>query len=235
MVVDVADFALRERLAKFFGQASRSLDSETQRRAGAGQIDSERLGRFLVQLRGPLERTEGAACANPWLTAGLGHDEVRVSSVLAALWDRNQYGNQGRAFLARFLARAGEGFPDEAELTAGYRVQTEHCLNGAVADRVDITVETRSSIIGIEVKIYAGEGESQLPRYAAAIATRARLTRRAAHRVIFLSPYTPKGGTDGIGVVTWRAVAETAAQANRSSYAGWLISQFGEYCRLLGS
>jgi hypothetical protein len=235
MAEDLTNDALRQRLDRFFGQARRPLGSAARKQAVAQKPDGERFGRFITQLRDPLDRAGAAACANPWLIAGLGHDEVRVSFVLAALWDRNQYGNEGRAFLSRFLARAGGGFPGEAELAEGYKVQTEHCLNGAVADRVDITVETRSSITGIEVKIYAGEGENQLARYAAAIATRARLTRRGAHRVIFLSPYTPQGGADGIGVVTWRAVAETAAQANRSSHAGWLISQFGEYCRSLGS
>lgn len=235
MAVDASEFPLRQRLETFFEQAHHSLCIELQKSALAPKLDGEKFGHFIGKLRDGLERAASEACSNPWLTAGLGHDEVRVSSVLAALWDRNQYGNEGRAFLARFLARAGSGFPDEAELADGYKVQTEHCLNGAVADRVDITVETSTSIVGIEVKIYAGEGENQLPRYAAAIATRARLTRREVHRIIFLSPYAPGGGANGIGVVTWRAVAEAAAQANRSSPAGWLISQFGEYCCSLGS
>ena len=64
------------------------------------------------------------------------------------------------------------GLPDEAELALGYSVQTEHCLNGSGADRVDITVETQDAIVGIELKIFAGEGEAQLARYVAAIEVR---------------------------------------------------------------
>jgi hypothetical protein len=188
--------ALRHRREAFFRQAKPALRVELPEEARSLPIDRERLSRFVESLRAPLESAETRACANPWLTAGLGHDEVRVSAVLAALWDRHRYGDEAREFLTRFFACAGSGFPNEAELAAGYRVQTEHCLNGEVTERVDITVETHRSIIGIEVKIYAKEGEQQLPRYVAALATRARLMRRDRHKTIFLSPYAPNGQVD---------------------------------------
>lgn len=229
------DSSLHQRLAHFFEQARPYLSKEAEEEAPHFKIDRERFVRFVKKLRAPLDSAGARAFTNPWLAAGLGHDELRVCAVLAALWDRRRYGDEARAFLTRFFDRVGTGFPDEAELANGYRVQTEHCLNGAVADRVDITVETRSSIVGIEVKILAGEGKNQLLRYVAAIGSRARLMRRTKHNVIFLSPYAPKGEADGVAKVTWRTVADAAVQADQGTHAGWLIGQFGEYCQSLGS
>jgi hypothetical protein len=235
MAKEMIDNGLCQRLAHYFEQARPPFCRGAEEEAPHLQIDRDRFVRFVKQLRAPLNNAEARACTNPWVAAGLGHDELRVCAVLAALWDRRRYGDEARAFLTRIFDRAGTGFPDDAELANGYRVQTEHCLNGTVADRVDITVETSSSIVGIEVKIFAGEGENQLPRYVAAIGSRARLMRRADHHVIFLPPYSPKGESDKISKVTWRTVAEAAAQADQGTHAGWLIGQFGEYCRSLGS
>jgi len=235
MTEDAIDSRLHRRLTRFFEQARLPLRRDVADETPDLSIDCERFERFIERLRAPLDSAEARACTNPWRTAGLGCDEVRVSAALATLWDRRRYGDEARLFLARFLARAGSGFPDETELADGYRVQTEHCLNGTIADRVDITVETRSSIVGIEVKIYAGEGENQLSRYVAAIRTRAQLMRRTRHKVIFLSPYPPKGEADEVAKVDWQTVGEVAAQADQGTRAGWLIAQFGEYCRSLGS
>ena len=229
------EFGERQRLAEFFEQAHPLLPKEPDDATLGHKLDAKRLQRFIEQVRAPLYSAAARVCANPWRTAGLGYDEVRISAALAALWDRRRHGDEARAFLARFLAGASDGLPDEAELAEGYQVQTEHRLNGDGADRVDITVETRSSIVGIEVKIHAGEGENQLSRYVAAIETRARLMRRARHGVIFLSPYSPKGEAGQVATITWRTVGELAAQADQRSYSGWLIGQFGEYCRSLGS
>jgi hypothetical protein len=229
------DSRLFQQLGRFLDQARPLLRGESTVAEFTPGIDQERLARFVERLRGPLDSARAESCANPWLTAGLGHDEVRVSAVLAALWDRRRYGDEARSFLARFFAAAGTGYPDEVELANGYRIQTEHCLNGAVTERVDITVETCWSIVGIEVKIYADEGDNQLGRYVTAIATRARLMQRPKHKVIFLSPYHPKVNSEQVGKVNWRTVAQIAAQADQTSSAGWLIGQFGAYCYSLGS
>lgn len=222
------------RLASFFEQARPFLRQPTAESTLPEHVDFNRLSSFLRRVRAPLDDAEARACSNPWMAARLGHDEVRVCAVLAALWDRQQYGNEGRAFLARFLLCAGSGFPDERELCHGYRVQTEHCLNGSINDRVDITIETQSSIVGVEVKIWAAEGDRQLPRYLEAIETRARLTQRNLHKVIFLSPYEPKEANDLVSSITWQTLAALAAQASTTTQAGWLIGQFGEFCRTLG-
>ncbi len=235
MAKSLINSGLHDRLALFFEQALPLLFSEAEEEAADLQIDRDRFVRFIQQLRAPLNKAEARACSNPWLTAGLGNDEVRVSAALGALWDRRQYGDEARGFLIRFFARAGTGFPDEMELADGYRVKNDHCLIVDVSDLVDITLETLSSFVGIEVKIYAGEGEDQLARYVAAIRSRARLMRRAKHKVIFLAPYSPKGAAEKVSYVTWRTVAEAAAQVDERTHAGWLIGQFGEYCRSLGS
>jgi PD-(D/E)XK nuclease superfamily len=235
MAEEIIDSGLFQRLELFFDQARDTLRIVSKEGAADDQIDIDKLDRMIKKLRAPLEIAESRTCSNPWLAAGLGHDELRVSTVLATLWDRRQYGDDARTFLAGFLASAGCEYPDEAELSDGYQVQTEHCLNGSIADRIDITVETRSSIVGIEVKIYAGEGQNQLSRYVSAIEARARLTRRKAHNVIFLSPYPPKEESAKVAKVTWRVVSEIAARADQSTHAGWLIGQFGKFCHSLGS
>jgi PD-(D/E)XK nuclease superfamily len=206
---EVGDEHLDQRLAHFFEQARPYFHRQSDEELPEPYVDFERLACFLGRLRVPLDSAEAGACSNPWLTAGLGHDEVRISGVLAALWDRRLHGDEGRAFLARFL-------------------------HGDGANRVDITIETRSSIVGVEVKIYAAEGENQLPRYAKAIETRARLIQRSTHKVIFLSPYAPKEAGDVIASITWQTVAELAAQAAPATHSGWLIGQFGKFCRTLG-
>lgn len=132
---EVGDEHLDQRLAHFFEQARPYFHRQSDEELPEPYVDFERLACFLGRLRVPLDSAEAGACSNPWLTAGLGHDEVRISGVLAALWDRRLHGDEGRAFLARFLHSAGSDFPDESELSYGYRVQTEHCLNGDGANQ----------------------------------------------------------------------------------------------------
>ena len=194
-----------------------------------------RLDSVLTQLRKPLKNLQEIACANVWSSAGLGTDEVRVSSVLANLWDERLYGGEGRRFLGRCLALLGtDRAPSQNELERGYRIQTEHCPNGDVRDRVDITVETESAIVGIEVKILAGEGERQLLRYLRSIGRRAQLMRRRNAQVMFLSPRAPSQKDTAALWVTWRQIADAASVADRSTSSGSQIHDFGEFCRKLG-
>ena len=229
------DANLLARLEVFFLRAAPLIRLNT---ADTHSIDDElgpRLQIALAQLREPLKALRDATCANVWSTAGLGTDEVRISSVLAKLWDEGQYGAEGRLFLARSLAFLGHGrTPSGDELEDGYRIQTEHCPNGEIGDRVDITVETQRSIFGIEVKILANEGERQLERYVLSIGQRAKRLRRENAQVIFLSPRAPDHkGTSAIWV-TWRQIADAAALADRSTKAGSNIYDFGEFCMKLG-
>ncbi len=223
---------LSKRLEGFFSAAA-DLWAAPQHSSSL-TLDADRLALIFAGWREPMAASRAAAFTNPWETAGLGSDEVRISSVLASLWDERKYGDEARAFLARFLS-SGECVSDDAlSLIGNYRVQTEHCLNGAIKDRVDITVETKSAIIGIEVKIYASERDEQLPDYVSAIARRAELMRRKHAKVVFLSPYASRNLNHTVPHISWRKLAECAALADATTRSGRLIQQFGEFCRDLG-
>jgi hypothetical protein len=221
------------RLADFFRCASPLIREIGKPRRWP--ITAPHLATVLGQMHAPLERIRSAASANIWITAGLRTDEVRICAVLAKLWDWHHYGSEGRLFLLRCLTVLGpERAPDICELGRGYRIQTEHCLNGLLADRVDITIETDRSVVGVEVKIYAGEGNQQLARYVKSIALRAELIRRSNPQVIFLSPRGPSNQYKSGRWLTWRQVADAAALANPATSAGFQIHAFGQFCRNLG-
>lgn len=232
----VQDLHIAERLNGYFAHASPLIRAAEAGEPCPHSVSAARLAAVFAQVRSPLERLQSSTCANVWVTAGLGTDEVRICSVLAKLWDWHHYGAEGRTFLARCLAILGAGHaPCDDELRQGYRVQTEHCPNGHLADRVDITVETNRSVIGIEVKIHAGEGERQLARYVETIALRARLMRRRNPQVVFLSPRRPADQQTSASWLTWHQVADAADMADADSTAGTLIREFGLFCRRLGS
>lgn len=233
MILREADEAIVHRLCQFFSDAGPHLQRLHEHLGSDSLVDTNRFHRFVSALRISLQQTEKSACANPWVSSGLGHDEVRNCAVLADLWDRRKYGNEAQAFLARFFAKAGSNFPTYDELAGGYTVQTEYCLNGAITDRIDIMIETRSSIVGVEVKIFASERARQLSDYQAAIKARARMMGRAKHDIVFLSPYQSKEKTVSVPHITWRMLGDIAGEANQLTQSGWLISRFGQHCRTL--
>ena len=224
--------SLATRLNGYFQLATPLIQSAQANEIRPDIIPAARLEAILDRARTPLEKLRDARSANIWVTARLGSDEVRVCSVLAKLWDWHHYGSEGRDFLARCLSILGsDSAPGIDELKKGYRVQTEHCLNGVLADRV----ETVRSVIGIEVKIHAGEGDRQLPRYVQSIARRAALMRRANSQVLFLSPRPPAGDHKSVKWQTWHQVADAAGMADGSTSAGFQIRQFGQFCKNLGT
>lgn len=226
------NLALSQRLEGFFAEAAHLWPGPSL--SSTRTPDENRLASIFAGWRKPMAEARAAAFTNPWAAAGLGSDEVRISSVLASLWDERKYGDEARAFLARFLSTSEREGDDAISLIGDYRIQTEHCLNGAIKDRVDITVETKSAIIGIEVKIYAFERDEQLPDYVAAISKRAELMRRKQAKVVFLSPYASRNPNHTVPHVSWRELADCAALADETTRSGWLIKQFGEFCRNLG-
>ena len=228
------DSNLGERLPAVFNAIRLYTSALSDAESDVRELEPSQIARLLSQWKEPLRLSRDHSFTNPWSTAGLGTDEVRISSVLAALWDERKYGGEARAFLARFLNASEGEAGDQVDLLDGYRIQTEHCLNGAIKDRVDITVETKSAIIGIEVKIYASERDMQLPDYVAAINKRAELMRRAKAKVIFLSPYASRNSQHTVPHISWRQLADCAALADKTTESGWLIQQFGEFCQGLG-
>ncbi|WP_374943454.1 PD-(D/E)XK nuclease family protein [Sphingomonas sp.] len=178
-------------------------------------------------------RTQGLG-VNPWTMAGLKRNEVRNAAVLAGLWSPVQGGDTAIRFLNAFLRRLHDPqavLPTVKEIAAGYTVRTECCPEGDSRDRVDLVIETVHHVLGIEVKIGAGEGLGQLDRYVAAV------TNNAAGRckrpvVILLAPFPPS--RPDVLRATWSTVrtAATAAVPRRRAdyeFTDYLVAAFGRH------
>ena len=164
---------------------------------------------------------------NPWALAGLKRVEVRNAATLAGLWRSSIVGT---AFLDAFLRRINvkERLPERTVLEQGYGVRIEDCPLGLASDRVDITIEGRRFLVGIEVKIGAGLGPRQLERYVETIRTRAGRDRRWA--VVMLAP-RPDTRPDVVPA-RWHdvaAAAEQIAEQFPADHHAWLVSQFGAH------
>lgn len=190
------------------------------------------LQRAFAELRGPVEDTKArGGLLNPWALAGLGRNEVRVTAALAGLWQEDFGGSVSRSFLALYLYRAIPGIAWLEELQSGYRLRNEVNPLGELADRIDLMIETRNHLIGIEVKIDAGLGPMQLERYAEALEARGRhMGRRAS--LVLLAPYTLT--RDGVSSTTWKDLAaaarETAGKPERGrSFIEQYIARFGDF------
>lgn len=145
---------------------------------------------------------------NPWTAAGLRQDEVRNAAVLAALLSPHQTGDLALLFLGAFLKRIGLDQPDLSVLQRGYRVRTEDCPLGQASERVDLTIEGSGFMLGIEVKINAGEGLNQFDRYIATITSRARLAElKSCHVIVLARTRITKAG---ITPATWADIASAA-------------------------
>jgi hypothetical protein len=183
-------------------------------------------------LKGPLATAKArGGLINPWSLAGLGHDEVRNAGALAGLWMTEFGGETSRLFLAHYLRTALPMTDWFEALGTGYRVSTEVCPMGDVADRVDLIIETSVHLIGIEVKIRAGLGRDQLDRYKVSVSRRAELQKRSA-RIVLLAPFSPN--VPDVSSTGWSDVARAAYTAAGVSVAGrsfvqQMIAAFGEH------
>jgi hypothetical protein len=215
-----------ERLTAFF-RDWRAISTSVSR-PGVRSIQIGRLAGVFADLRDPLQlsRADGRHL-NPWTAAGLWRSEVRNASALASLWRPEVSGEAARLFLNAFLRcvekRSGCPLPSANELARGYLVRTEHCLAGERTERVDLTIEGRNFVIGVEVKIDAAEGDAQLQRYTRSLIDRAQ-ARRSKPYLIFLAPYPHRGAIDGdcpvpIVDATWKDI-QAAADILESEGAG---------------
>ena len=98
---------------------------------------------------------------NMFATLGVAHYEVTHSAIIASFLDPKESHGQGDKFLKLFLSIIG----DETELdTANSNVYTESSNEDG---RIDILIEDNNKkAIIIENKIYAGDQNEQLKRYA---------------------------------------------------------------------
>lgn len=160
---------------------------------------------------------------NVWQMAGLKRAEVRNTAALAALWSPTQIGDHASIFLNAFLRRIDQSqtLPSAHELAGHYVVRTEHCATGAVSERVDITIESQSFVLGIEVKIDAVEGPQQLQRYRHSVEDWAR-QRGKRGAVIYLAPVQTK--VDGIINADWRDVIHAARSMLPSKQSDFLFA-----------
>lgn len=188
----------------------------------------------LQALKRPLSiAKEAGGLINPWSLAGLGQDEVRNAAALAGLWMSEFGGDTSKRFLASYLAGAIANIDWIYELDQGYRVATEVCPMGDVADRVDLVIETQAYLIGVEVKIRAGLGKEQLERYVASIYRRAKL-QRLVPWVVLLAPF--QTNHTNVLSTSWADVARAgrAAAGQRvagRSYVQNLVASFADHIK----
>jgi len=201
-------------------------------------LDAERLASILPDLSIALaQKRRFYGMMNPWTASGAKRREVRNAAILAALWSPAQAGDVAVSFLAEFFARCGargaQELPALEELALGYRMRVENCPGADGADRVDLVIETAMQLIGIEVKIDAGEGRDQLDRYVATIRRNAGQLDKQA-RVVFLAPFAPS--RDDVVPATWstvRAAAAAVLPRSRADYnfAHHLVAHFARHAR----
>lgn len=230
---------LLERLPLFLAklgplvQSNKSLTNQQADRARVS-LNPGRLANILTQLSPMLAqaRHRGGEI-NVWQMAGLKRAEVRNAAVLAALWSSAGMGDRASTFLDGFLRRLrpADGLPSLEELVRGYVVRTEHCATGAATERVDITVEGQSFVLGIEVKIGAGEGPEQLVRYRKSVEEWAR-TKGKRGVVVLLAPF--QTSVPGVVQADWRDVVVAAGATLPSKRAAFthvdrLIDDFARH------
>lgn len=180
------------------------------------------------------EERETGTLINPWSLADLRSNEVRTGAALAGLWSEAFGGRASSAFLTDYLSSAlPYACADwRAELDVGYRVRKEVCPLGGQTERVDIVIDTRRFIVGIELKINAPLGERQLERYQDELGRHARACGKIAH-VILLSRKTSCPVPD-VPCTTWKDLAASARsscglRARDRGFAAQLIARFGDH------
>lgn len=226
-----------DRLTDFFRRADGLLTSkslEEPELPACERMDSIRFAQLMTGLAPLIGSIRGrSAYPNPWSASGLKRDEVRNTSALAFLWDETLNGRPARDFLEAFLVRVspdGDPLPIRELLDDGYRVRVEDSPLGLGSERIDLTLESAEVIVGIEVKIGAGLGETQLQRYVDTVRRRAASTKRH-HRVIFLAPF----GSPVTEVVSasWRDVVlasrSVRVRAAERSFVHHLIECYAQH------
>ena len=177
---------------------------------------------------------------NPWQMAGIGRYETRNSAVLGQLFDSTVSPVAGPRFLASYFdcVRTSNdtrsALPTLADLESGYRIGIEHCPTGSQSERVDLTVEGNDFVIGIEIKIDAGEGPEQLERYKQVIRHRAEARQCNLNSVIYLSP-RPTATLDVLQS-SWRHISRAADKTSQevaatNSRVAWLLACFADHVR----
>lgn len=174
-----------DRLGAFLKQTHSLLPTRRTSRPVA-RIEAVRAVAAASKARARLRRDTGADI-NVWAAAGLGHDEVRVSSLLSWFLSPTGTHSGGAAFAQTFWNAAG-GSELGFDLGTLRRTAVEVCPLANNANRVDVVLEGEDFLVFVEVKIHAGLQPDQLSRYMIAAQSMANLTKKAHYAVIYLAP-----------------------------------------------
>jgi hypothetical protein len=198
-------------------------------------LEAARLRNVLSVLSDPIRRAPPqVAPLNVWSVAGLRRNELRNAAVLAWFLDPRGSHGFGAAALHEFLDRVKRGTPGWPELggdLSRVTVVTEEWPLGSETDRVDIAINGPDFVLFVEVKIDASEGPQQLDRYADLIEKKAVAFGRRHGRLIYLSPRAPQDPPFGLGIITWRGVAEVLSALPRKGITGALAAHFALHVR----
>lgn len=174
--MDQTQTTLASKLKSFFQQWPKHLTfSDTQASPVLFPATSA-LQQFFNTVAQPLQALRHDAFRfDPWKDAGIGHNEVRNSTLLA--WLLNPFGSHGfgnaplYALLKLIRAQSGDHFPEQFDRYC--HIEVEKNPTGDTHNRVDIEIDTDAFFLFIEVKIRAGEQENQMLRYCDEAAARA--------------------------------------------------------------
>jgi hypothetical protein len=216
---------LAEKLALFFQQWPKGLNISDDRSNPVLFPEPDALQHFFTALNKPLLAIRHDSFRfDPWHAAGIGHNEVRNSTLLAWLLDpagSHGFGPGPLNALLKILHKRSEGkFP--AEFKRYCRVQVETNPTGDSRNRVDIEMDSDTFFLLIEVKIRAGEQENQMQRYCDEAVARAGIRPWA---VVFLTTHGGASQTAGpnilpehIPAISWRQLALAFDNAVADTY-----------------
>lgn len=239
--METATATLTARLEDFFENWPKNLTIRNSRSSPASFPSTTALARFWEQLEQPLQSLHYATIGfNPWEAAGIGHNEVRNSALLAWLLDPRESHGFGRAPLHALLQLINA---KRADFPLGYqrycRIEVEKNPSGDSRNRVDIEIDTDAFFLLIEVKIRAGEQEEQMQRYCEEAAARAGARKWA---VVFLTVHGGASLTAGpdalpeqVPAISWRRLSNALRAAVSAPYQDIISSQPVSPSRLMAA
>lgn len=207
--------------------------------------DAEQFFSLFNERYTPFVRSGGAI--NVWDVAGIGTNEFRNCAVLRWLLDCHGSHGQGPAFMCWFLEAVSSAsplsfayrdhFPHSGLALAPYRAIAENAYeqDGTDKSRVDIVIESDRFLLFIEVKVYAGETDNQLERYADILRSRAG---ERPYGLIFLTPDGRAARDESVKDVAYLSWKQLAAAFERGltlelQDAFWVktVQQFCQHIR----
>ena len=174
------------------------------------RLTIEALAAMVERLRSALaEARSSGAFFNTWRMGGLGRRELANAGALRRLLDpRGDHGLGAIPLEGLFdaLAAVAPSCPRPTHLWHA-TVKVEYRPMDSVRDRVDLVVDHPDLLLFVEVKVDAVEGRDQLDRYVESAEQLARVTRRPAWRVAFLTPQAMRVTTPDVIELRWRSLA----------------------------